>query len=384
MTHVPTAAPAALYTEEAQLTRALAAEFRADLGAAGRLVRAVLGVDYGTAISVGIETVVRSKLDIHLTFAGDIEVGVEAKVDASFSDGQAVREYAAVNGGLILLVDEAQDADATVDEVRREHGADARVGVTTWRDVLDALDRPRITLDDVAQALRGKQVSRRAYRALRATAAVQQLVDAGWTWDPQDGGSGRPSLLMRSPAYAGGRVIVLQIEDSRAEGFVLGVIGVDLEDGDLEPFAEADETTPRLWLAYANRVGRLLEAELRGTSVTLSSGSARTHGIPSRPLTPAQLTHHRNLQARGDSRRDQARAFQVPLRRVAGFLDGYVGVRTTPVAADDLAPFTERLLQAAYALHDDLSTNAVDPVELERVESAGSTARISGRSGARR
>ena len=266
-----------VYTTEPMATRALGAELRHHSPAFVALVEDRLGLSsgaLGSVVDVACES--KARIDVLLTMTGtpglpgsrgDLDggeltgagrhgvlVGIEAKFDHALTHEQLEAEQQVAPYLVILVVDPADAAD---------HLGPGRA-VITWAEALACFPGSRLTPADIAAIPATKM---RTERLMRAEAAKMTRLGEGWTVEVLRGGSGMPSITVRSPALPDGRELrgQIQVRGRRMPGRMEDLtfeyhvgIGVEYDETDFPDPETATE--PPGWIGHL----KVLESVIGG------------------------------------------------------------------------------------------------------------------------
>lgn len=272
-----------VYTSEPMATRALGAELRHYSPAFIALVEERLDLEPGAlGAVVGVQCEAKARMDVLLTLAGatapaavpsePLLLGVEAKFDHALTAEQLDAEQA-VAPYLVLLVVDEQDAV--------DHLAPGRC-VVTWAEAISCFPGSRLTIEDISSIPVTKM---RVERLMRAEA--KGLIGFGddWSVEVLRGGSGMPSITMRSPELPDGRQLRGQIQvcgrgmPERFEDLTFEYhvgIGVDYSDSDFPDPLTATEAPG--WVEHLRTLESVIGGEDGQLTLRISGRRAANGG----------------------------------------------------------------------------------------------------------
>lgn len=328
-----------IYTSEPMTTRALAAEIRHDPSAFTSLLERRFGLtegDLGPFVAVQCEA--GERIDLLLTYGTErdpLSVGLEAKFDHEITSDQLTRQRSVVDYlGLICLA--AEDATGFAQLVH---------GVLSWDEVLGCFSNSRLTMADIESFPLTK---RRVERLLRESGLPRLELPKDWDVDIFRGGSGMPSIVIRSPALPDGRELRGQIqvtgrgmpptlESTRFE-YHIG-IQVDDSDDDLPDAASVDRAPE--WIGSLLRLEGELDkfesGELRLSKHAAGHGKSG-RGINKIPLVAKFMGQGRSWLAKGYT---------------DGWALGIKSVPTSPANLPDLCKITANIFDTWFKVEQE-------------------------------
>lgn len=300
--------------------RAVAAELRHHAEITSRLLSETVGCELGALQAVRCEAAEHGNVDLLLSFAGGV-VGIEGKIGHSVGEAQTAAECATLALPLVFLVKEEADVPACLrtDAVR----------VLTWESLLGALPDARITLADINAVCDMNRIARRALAACGA-----ECVPAGWSFTESPTASGFPSRASRSPELPCGRQVRVQLEADRARtGRFVASIALSVEPTDFDEGCLVGDVEPD-WITQLRRFGPLVEAAASEQGVAMG----RHDGVGRTGAARVKV--------------EAARRFGLDLRWATGYTTSYVGLRTAPIQAGDVADAWAGIIAVAQTAYE--------------------------------
>lgn len=333
-----------IYRTEPMATRALGAEIRHDHRRFVQLLERVSDKSFGDLLSVqcevkhNIEGQARRtvRVDVELEFAGDT-VGVEAKLDHELTRRQIDEQVAALKqpATLVVLLPRKESAPRWLAEY-------PDVAVIDWAEALACFDQPRLTMADIEGE--GRLMKTTVESWLDALDLGKRL--PGWFVEVRRGGSGMPSVVFESPAFADGRNIRGQVqvagramkgslEEVRFNSFI--GVAVDHEDEQDFPDPSVDERVPG-WIDHLSQLhSAVLDGQ--GDRLGLSRGAAgrseKKLGVHKLPLAKLHLGQLSYL--------------------AKGYADWAVGPKTTEVSRSGLDQLADNTVEICTRWYEAVS-----------------------------